>query len=165
MFSIAFLPFVAPDKVLGFSRSFDSLSGGSYPFQTAGSRAYCIPCCSTGTFGSWPQAGQHEKRWQTSARCHWLQLFYQHLLHKAELALNILLLFSHQRAKLCPLICVRGFSVIFLMQIISFCIIHWLSAVWKVQQMLCKAYMSVLSSSENSIQVSKIETAPWWIQV
>lgn len=59
---ITFLPFVALVRVLGFSRSFDSLSWGSYPFQIAGSRAYCIPCCSTRTFGSWPQAGQREKK-------------------------------------------------------------------------------------------------------
>lgn len=135
----------------------------SVPNSRSGS--HCIPYYSTRTFGSWLEMGQHEKRWQRSAGYHWLQLFYHHMLYKAELVFNILLLFSHQRAKLCPLIHVRGFSVIFLMQIISFCIIHWLSAVWKVQQMLCKAYMSDLSSFENRIQVSKIERAPWWICV
>lgn len=29
------------------------------------------------------------KKVQKSARCHWLQLFYQHILHKAEFTLNI----------------------------------------------------------------------------
>lgn len=59
-----------------------------------------------------------------------------------------------------PNMCKRLFSYL---SDANYIILHYplIIAVLKVQQILCKAYMSVLSSSEKSIQASKIETALW----